>query len=31
MGNNVTFNVEIKQESQNLPWVGTKEQTWLMS
>ena len=31
MGNSVSFPIVVKSESQNLPWVSTKEQTWIMS
>jgi len=31
MGNSVSFPIVVKSESQNLPWVSTKEQTWMMS
>ena len=31
MGNSVTFPIEVKAEAYNLPWVSTKEQTWMMA
>lgn len=31
MGNNVSFNINVQSQAQNLPWVSTKEQTWLMA
>lgn len=31
MGNNVSFPINVQSQEQNLPWVATKEQTWLMA
>lgn len=31
MGNNVSFPIFVNSQEQNLPWVSTKEQTWLMA
>lgn len=31
MGNSVNFPIEIKSESTQLPWVASKEQTWMMA
>ena len=31
MGNSVNFPIEIKSESTELPWVASKEQTWMIA
>lgn len=31
MGNSVSFPITVSSQEQNLPWVSTKEQTWLMA